>query len=193
MTKRFFVFFVMVVFFVACRPYNDGIPTAENKVEQPASLTVYPMPDSVDQVQNDNDSPEYPMPSPVIVTPAGTPPPFVLPTPEQDTGVVTGQLLASESGEPIEAQTVYLGSIIELDPGPGYILSLNEQKSPHVDTTTDGFFAFGQVPPGTYVLIVWTPFDARSVIDPVLGTEMEIIVTAGQTTDLGVVKVSNWP
>ena len=40
--------------------------------------------------------------------------------------------------------------------------------------------------------MMWTPYDARSVIDETTGLELEVIVTAGETVDVGQIGI-NWP
>lgn len=124
----------------------------------------------------------YPAPDNVTIIP---PTPFTVPEPGDDTGVVTGVLIDIETGEPLAFQSVYLGFKIYLTPGPGYSYGLQEFSSPHTITTPDGEFAIGNVPPGEYLLIVFTPFGISVVMQPNSDRELDVVVSAGEVVDLG--------
>lgn len=110
------------------------------------------------------------------------------PTPGNETGVVIGQLISQETGEPLAFYTVYLGTIVHLTPGPDYMYSLQEKSSPHTSADSMGQFALGNVTPGEYILFVWTPFNASVMIDPDTDKELIVNAEAGQTLDLGVLQ-----
>lgn len=124
----------------------------------------------------------YPAPDNVTVIPAT---PFTIPEPGSDTGVVTGIMVDAETGEPLGSQSVYLGYKVFLTPGPGYTYALQEMSSPHTLSTPDGEFAIGDVPPGQYILMIFTPFGVSVVMQPNTDREMDIVVEAGQVVDLG--------
>ena len=110
---------------------------------------------------------------------------MTMPTPSSDSGVVTGVLVSVENGEPLAFQTIYLGHKIYLTPGPGYNYGLQEQSSPHNVTTPEGEFAIGDVPPGEYIVMIFTPFGASVVMQPNSDRELDVVVIAGETLDLG--------
>ncbi len=114
-----------------------------------------------------------------------TPTPLVVPTAGADSGVVTGKLINIETGEPIAFQSVYLGTKNYLTPGPGYTYTLQEFSSPHSISDAEGRFAIGAVPPGEYILMIFTPFGATVVMQPNSDRELEVIVEAGEVLDLG--------
>lgn len=111
--------------------------------------------------------------------------PFTVPTPGSDTAVVTGVLKNVEDGQPLSFATVYLGKKIYLTPAPGYTYGLQELSSPHTLTTQDGEFAIADVPPGQYILMIFTPFGASVVMEPNTDRELDVTVTAGQLLDIG--------
>jgi hypothetical protein len=130
----------------------------------------------------------YPGPVSTIATVEYVEEPFVVPTPGIDTGVVTGKLVLLGTEQPIIFQHIYLGEKIPLDPGDQYLIGLTEGVSPHAITTSEGLFAIGDVPPGNYIVIQWTPHNAAPFIDQDTGREFEIEVVAGKTFDLGVLE-----
>lgn len=90
------------------------------------------------------------------------------------------------------AHAVYLGEILPLEPGPEYLVTLQVETSPHTVTDTVGFFALGDIEPGRYPLIIWTPFQSLVVSDDTGEKEMQVVVKAGEVTDLGELRVQ-WP
>ena len=118
-------------------------------------------------------------------------------------GHVGDVVLGFDDLEGYLAGTPYFGSIVgrygnriakgkfTLD-GEEYVLSIHRNTSPHGVTDLAGRFAIGDVEPETYFIMHWNPFDARSVIDDETGRELEVIVTAGEVTDVGEVAVQ-WP
>jgi hypothetical protein len=114
-----------------------------------------------------------------------TPSPIIIPEPSDTTGVVTGQMLDANTGEPMRFVHVYLGKRIFLTPGPGYTYGLQEKSSPHTQTDENGLFAIGDIPPGTYLLMIFTPHSASVVMEPNTDREKDIVITAGSTLELG--------
>jgi hypothetical protein len=97
-------------------------------------------------------------------------------------------MLDLNTGEPMRFVHVYLGKKIFLTPGPGYNYGLQEKSSPHTQTDENGRFAIGDVPPGTYLLMIFTPRSASVVMEPNTDREMDVVVEAGETHDVGEVK-----
>lgn len=106
------------------------------------------------------------------------------PSPNAETGVVIGQLFEIGTNQPLAVHTVYLGEKIPFNPGPGYTLGLQERSSPHTVTDEQGRFAIGGVAPGSYVLMVWTPY-AASVVMEDTDKELDVVVEVEKTIDLG--------
>jgi len=154
-------------------------PTAE-EVELPAPPGAYPYPAPPTYIPTPPRT--YPAPDNVTIIP---PTPFTVPEPGSDTGVVTGILVDVETGEPMAYQSVYLGFKIYLTPGPGYSYGLQEVTSPHSLTTPEGEFAIGDVLPGEYIVMIFTPFGASVVMQPNSDRELEVVVAAGELVDLG--------
>jgi len=128
----------------------------------------------------------YPEPQPAQQ--GYTPLPFTVPTPSSGSGVVVGQMIDQDTGEPMQYVYVYLGKRIYLTPGPGYTYGLQENSSPHAQTNDKGQFAIADAPPGTYLLMIFTPRSASVVMEPNTDREMDIVVTAGETLELGEVE-----
>ncbi len=116
--------------------------------------------------------------------------PFSVPTASATAGVVTGQLINVETGEPLAFQSVYLGQKIPFKTGTGYTYGLQEQSSPHTISNSEGKFAIGDVPADEYILILFTPHSISVVhMQGADDTkELDVIVQAGQVLDLGQLK-----
>ncbi len=146
----------------------------------------------------------YPGPQPqppvVVVTPAPYPGPlpsptsppqpfvFTVPTPTSQTGVVKGQTLDT-TGKPYIG-AIYVGrAIYSTQATAEPIISFSDQDPMATQDPATGNFAIGQVAPGKYALVLWTPVAKTVVTDPKTGANLIFEVTAGQTTDLGVVTI----
>ncbi len=110
---------------------------------------------------------------------------YVVPTPGADTGVVIGTILDISTKKPLGGHTIYLGTIIYMTPAPAHSYVLQETSSPHTYADQDGHFALGNVQPGNYIVMVWTPIGTTVIIDPKTGIELNVVVEAGKTVDLG--------
>jgi hypothetical protein len=188
---------IIVLALAGCR--GAGSPTPSPTQAEPVKTAeVQAVEPTQPQVQA-TDSQAYPYPAPqgyVTRTPRtypepqnnvaiSTATPIVVPTAGKDTGVVTGILINTETGEPMAFQSVYLGIRVYLTPGPGYTYALQEASSPHALTAEDGEFAIGDVPPGDYILMIFTPFGASVVMQPNTDRELDVKVAAGQVVDVG--------
>jgi nitrous oxide reductase accessory protein NosL len=188
---------IVVLALAGCRGAGSTTPTP-TQAEPAKTAEVQEAQPTQPQVQA-TDSQAYPYPSPqafMTRTPRtypepqnnvaiSTATPIVVPTAGKDTGVVTGVLINTETGEPMAYQSVYLGMRIYLTPGPGYTYALQEASSPHAITAEDGEFAIGDVPPGDYILMIFTPFGASVVMQPNTDRELDVKVAAGQVLDVG--------
>lgn len=201
MRKSVFVFLLLLTLTLgACRRAGADTPapvqtetlgTAEVQVEAPNTPEVqasspqpYPYPSPEPFVTRTPRS--YPAPQEDVSIATATP--LVVPTASADSGVVTGKLLNIETKEPIAFQSVYLAKKNFLTPGPGYTYTLKENSSPHSLTNEEGAFAIGNVPPGDYILMIFTPFGSTVVMQPNSDRELDLVVTAGLVLDIGVME-----
>jgi hypothetical protein len=168
---------------------------------QPAT---YPAPTAGEQTTDAYPRPTvelYVPPEPqTYPAPAGDvplPTPFTIPEPGANTGVVTGRVLDVDSGGALGNLEVYLGYKNYLTPEPGapagaaYTYEIQRNSSPHIFADEQGRFALGEVPPGEYILIVFTPNSISVAFEQNSDMELAVIVEAGKVLDLGDVPVTN--
>lgn len=117
-------------------------------------------------------------------TPEPDPEAFEVPSPSPDNGVVTGVLLRGDPPEPPRVAILYLGRIFEED-GTPVMAGVNKQTAPRAQVDSEGRFAFAEVPPGGYALILDAITTTLILRNPQDGTDLIIPVTAGKITDLG--------
>ena len=135
--------------------------------------------------------PTPPYPAPTDDPAKSTWTPFSPPVPSNGNGVVIGQVIDEDTGEPLVLNSMYLGEMIPMTPGPDYSIGVHERSSPRAYTDNEGRFGIGDVPPGTYVLLVWTPFQATVVVNPETGSDLLVKVSAGQTVELGIIETKS--
>jgi len=174
----------LILTLAACSGSTGPAQTTQAIREQPLGPTDQPYPYPLPILRITPTSP-YPGPQAEPSKPVYPSTPLVIPPAGENTGVVTGRLVDEQTGGPLAYQSVYLADKIPLTPGPGYTLGIQERSSPHALTNEKGQFAIGDIPPGTYVMMVWTPFNASVVIDQATGKELEVSIVAGQILDLG--------
>jgi hypothetical protein len=129
--------------------------------------------------------PAYPSPE-QDPTPVGRDPEPV-PTPAEDTAVVHGQLYDSATDEPLyNGVTVYLAEVIPTDNPDMDAVSLDRATDPNIVPDREGGFAFADVAPGRYSLVVQGPLN-QYVARYADGEQDDVIVTveAGEAVDLG--------
>jgi hypothetical protein len=166
-------FLIIILLISACSPGVSPTP-APVEVDTP-----YPAPGTPFVYV-----PAYPMDDPSVQFPDV---PFVIPSPESGRGVIVGHVVDRNTGEDLSFQTIYLASKIPFSDGEGYSIAIQERSSPNTMSDKQGRFAIGEIQPGEYFIMIWTPMDASVVIDPKTGSEMEIIIEAGQVLDVGTV------
>src|SRR3990170_8866271 len=105
--------------------------------------------------------------------------PLVIPTPAQNSGVVIGEIYSLLAEAPLAGQAIYLGERVPLNPGPGYLVTIQQEGSPHVTADAHGRFVFADVPPGDYPLLVWTPFNSYVIPNLKGDRELSVVVEAG--------------
>ncbi len=131
----------------------------------------------------------YPGPGGEPATPTIDTSPLVVPRPTSDqVGVVTGTLYRVDDAgqrEPLRGATLYLGTIIKAANGLDAMAQTDPATSPKAITNGLGQFAFVDVPPERYGLMINTIQGTLLLNDPEDGSDFVIEVTGGQTTDLG--------
>jgi hypothetical protein len=115
-----------------------------------------------------------------------------VPAPDGETGVVTGSVFSTKMNAPLSQIGIYLGEYMYLTPGPGYLVTMAQQGSPHTVADSEGRFALDKVKPGDYPLLLWTPFNSHVVSEKDSTNELVVTVKAGEVTDLGEIQVE-WP
>jgi len=110
-------------------------------------------------------------------------------TPAPGTGIVVGTLLDQNTLKPPPVTILYLEKSFDHDVPPVLYGPLNNQ--PRVDTPPDGSFTFANVPPGEYILVLYSPIDIYYAKQS-NGRALLVQVQDGQLTNLGQV-VSDIP
>jgi hypothetical protein len=131
-----------------------------------------------------DDAAVSPLPTPVSATPS----PTLLPrdhTPQPDLGIVYGML--SMQGQPAVGQVLYLASIIHTE-AELEVAALDPVQDPRAESDASGYFAFLDVQPGRYALGIGSP-GGPVLIRGEDGDEIIAEVQAGQSTDLGTIKI----
>ncbi len=136
------------------------------------------------------ETPTAPLPGPTpIPGPTSTstplPSPTPIPTPIPTKGAITGQLIGRESGEPAGGLVVYLGEVSYMQPSSIPVVTMKQQASPHTMADESGHFAFSDLEPETYALILWTPAKSFVINDPETGQGLLVTVEAGVIAELG--------
>ena len=128
--------------------------------------------------------------SPPDATVEGAPdgePAFTAPTPaSEQVGTVTGQLTGMSDGEPAPViLPLYLGSVLVSEEGIEGLVEMDRSTSPKAQPDGFGNFAFPDVEPGRYGLMVDTPNGAILLKNPNNGDSMVIEVQGGEMVELG--------
>ena len=132
-----------------------------------------------------------PLPGAISPNPTGAFPPLVIPTPDAGHGVVTGQLMLTGANIALPGLPVYLAQLLPVNPGPTYMITVQEKSSPHTVSSGNGRFALS-APPGDYVFMIWTPVRSRVITNPATKSEWKVTVKAGETIDAGKIE-AEWP
>lgn len=138
-----------------------------------------------------------PYPSPDQTPPAATttpPPPVIIPTPSSGSAVIHGKLYNAQTDEPLyEGVIIYLSPVNPTDNPDLSALTFDPLSDRSTLPDAQGVFAFGDVPPGRYGIVVQAPvgkYLTRFAND--LEKDVVITVEAGQTVDVGKI-VSGYP
>lgn len=171
----------------AAQPTPDAGATAPAG-EQPAATAgaAYPAPGTAGAAGAAGAA--YPGPQGQEPAPTASMDPIVVPTPSSgEVGVVAGTLYrVDESGNrvPYPAATIYLGTVTASG-GVDAMVALDRTTAPAAITNGLGQFAFADVPPGRYGLMLQSLEGALLLNDPEDAGDMVIEVTGGQTVEMG--------
>jgi len=124
-----------------------------------------------------------PITSDIVPTPIPNPPP--------DKGAITGRFVDYISGEPAAEMIIYLGELSPLSIGnsESHVITMLPCSSPSTMTDKHGYFAFLDVEPGTYAMVIWTPAKSWVVCNPETKLDILVTVEAGAITELGEVAI----
>lgn len=113
--------------------------------------------------------------------------PTPIPSPLPDKGAITGQFVDYVSGEPAVEMVIYLGELSPLSTGDSesHVVTMLPSSSPSTTTDKQGHFAFLDVEPGIYAMVMWTPMNSWVVSDPETKLDILVTVEAGMITDMG--------
>jgi len=117
------------------------------------------------------------------------PAPRNLPTPAAgDKATVGGVLIHDAPGkapQPYAGVTLYLSTLVKDKSGTPAMAGLDKAKAPKAMTDATGAFAFTDVPPNTYALILAGPLTDYLLNQPGTGSALLIEVKGGEVKDLG--------
>lgn len=117
--------------------------------------------------------------------------PNVVPTPATGRAVVVGTLANLKSGGVVASIKVFLAKIYYSADGTQAAFGLDIRTSPRTVTSADGYFAFVDVEPGDYLLMVGDPTFAGTVkYSDSTGKDVVLKLNAGQTLNIGEARVS---
>jgi hypothetical protein len=107
-------------------------------------------------------------------------------------GVVTGKLFRlpspdNTSTEPLSRLHIYLAELIKTKEGM-QLASLSKDTAPTATVDAKGTFAFADVPPGRYGLMLDTPQGVILLNQPESGGDLIVEVQGGKVVDLGDLK-----
>jgi hypothetical protein len=192
--KKFFFFLIVIGLsfsLVSCDNSDELIstsypaessgsnPSLDNEFDATSAYPSYPVESSPSDSSNNDENAD-----------SITNKEIIIPTPKANSMVIHGKLLSKETNQILPDIELKLGTIIPVNPGPGYIVSTNE-SSPRTHTNFRGEFLFDDVGPNDYVLILNTPFNSYPVFSN-NDEQIEIYEEVGNLIELGTVYVY-WP
>ena len=121
---------------------------------------------------------ESPIPTEEVVLP------LFVPTPQPGTGIVIGSVIIETVGKPMASVEVFLGTPIGADEETP-LFGLDPSVAPSSVTDAYGRFVITDVPPGKYVVILWSPVNSIMARDVKNGTPLVISVDDQRVVDVG--------
>ena len=153
------VFFATLIFssliLSACSGNQSQTPTSTPVSSQPITqeATGYPNPSETNSPYPQVNTSPYPGADTdyLVATPCP------IPSPGQETSVVTGRFLGDS--KPVPNAILYLAEVKKGENGQELMAAYSEISSPRAYTDRDGQFVFSNVPPGKYGLVLtwWQP------------------------------------
>lgn len=111
-----------------------------------------------------------------------------IPTPNPNLASITGSIAMQGYPPGTFPADLYLGDPTGSNP-VGAFIALDTQSAPKGYIRADGTFIFPNVPPGTYVILVWTPVGVYPVPDPTSGSTWLIELKGNAHFDSGQIMV----
>ena len=118
-------------------------------------------------------------------------PALEIPTPSADSGVIHGMIYSLTNEDPITFTKIYLATKIPVDPGDEYMVSIQENSSPHAQSNGNGEFLITDIEPGEYILVLVTPVSTLPIIDT-NNEQIEFLIKAGELIDFNDI-YAYWP
>lgn len=184
---------LMILVLAACSqptpPAPTEAPAGAEPTAAPTGTDEYPAP-ATDAYPGPGATGAYPEPG-TAPTPAVSTEPLVVPEPSSnDVGVVTGTILrvtADGQQEPFTNGIIYLGPILADDTGTEVMVAVDKNTAPQSGFNIFGEFAFVDVPPGRYGLMLDVLQGTILLNDPSGANDGDLIieVVGGETIDVG--------
>ena len=114
-----------------------------------------------------------------------------IPTPSTDSGVIYGMIYSLTNEDPITFTKIYLATKIPVDPGDEYMVSIQENSSPHAQSNSNGEFVITDIEPGEYILVLVTPISTLPILD-INNEQIEFSIEAGELIDFNDI-YAYWP
>ncbi|NJM05094.1 hypothetical protein HC891_00960 [Candidatus Gracilibacteria bacterium] len=176
----------------AVEPTN--VPAETSNTPAPDAST-YPLPAATADSAYPLPTPQSPYPGPgggaagAVPTVAAESGPLVVPTPGAETGVVIGKFLNNPPDGtgvvPIAGRILFLGRVISNAAGVEGLVEIDRLTAPNAVINADGEFAFIDITPGSYGVMIDTVQGPQLLNDPETGVSMVVEVVAGQIVDIG--------
>jgi hypothetical protein len=128
-------------------------------------------------------------------SPLATPGPAFVATPATGKGVVTGVLMlgTAQNAKPVANVILYLAATIKDSGGNENVAEMDRVNSPRAATDGQGRFAFANVPPGKYGLVLDVITASYILNRPDDGKSFLFTVAAGETVNLGTLEYDSLP
>lgn len=116
---------------------------------------------------------------------------IIVPTPEKDTGVVTGRLVteANPSEAYLAPQLILSKLLHSNEPNIPPLVKINTEQDPVAVQDRTGKFYFFAIPPGEYAFVISSPLASSVLTNPATGDTYTVSVSPGETHDMGDIKI----
>jgi hypothetical protein len=193
---RYIVPFLLLLILTACNApavEPTTIPAETSNTPAPDE-SVYPLPAATADTAYPLPTPRSPYPDPsgsgnAAPTTAANSEPLVVPTAGAETGVVMGTFLNDppdgDGVVPLAGRILFLGRVISDASGVEGLVEVDRLTAPNAVLNANGEFAFVDVAPGRYGVMLDTVQGPQLLTDPVTGVSMVVEAVAGQVVDIG--------